>query len=134
MPDDTLVAAQLAGGEDAGDALLGDYSCRIDSAELPLGPFELTPFGCRIFRAEDGALKLGRTSQGIASLRGDIRNPTEHGFFITGVFKFPGNGLTLKVKMELSPGEKVIYEGRGLGRLNSGDEIRKKFILTIIRG
>lgn len=118
---------------DEGDALLGEYLCSLEAVGLPLGPFKLTPFGCRIFKEEDGALKLGRTSQGIASLQGDVGRPDPDGFHLTGVFKFPGNGLTIKTRMKRRPGAKGIYEGKGQGILNSGKEARKEFLLILTK-
>ena len=119
---------------DDGAVLIGNYSCDLSAEDLPLGPFKLKGFGCRIFKTDDGVLRLGRTSKGLAGLQGEIRRPTENGFFLTGVFKFPGNGLTIATEMKLRQGGDVVYQGRGTGTLNSADGSRKSFELIMIKG
>ena len=127
------VDAPLPGKEIEGDELVGNYSCVLDAKDLPLGPFKLPALGCRIYRADDGALKLGPTSRGIAGISGTIQNPKESGFYITGGYKFPGNELSLKVRMQKKQGAGVVYSGKGRGMLNTDKDTKKDYTLTMTK-
>ncbi|MCP4606895.1 MAG: hypothetical protein GY847_41365 [Proteobacteria bacterium] len=123
----------LPGEKTEGDELIGNYSCKLDSKDLPLGPFKLPALGCRIFKADDGSLKLGPTSPGIASIRGKIESPTQGGFFVTGGYKFPGNKLGIKVRMQRKPGAKAVYAGKGRGMLNKDKSTKRVYTLNMTK-
>ncbi len=123
----------LPGKATEGDELIGNYSCKLDAKGLPLGPFKLPEYGCRIFRADDGKLRLGPTSRSIASLRGEVQSPTQAGFFVVGGYKFPGNRLDVKARMKLKPGGKVVYSGKGRGTLNKDKSNKINYTLTMTR-
>jgi hypothetical protein len=122
----------LPGQKSEGDHLVGSYSCQLDAKGLPLGPFKLPTFGCRIFRKDDGSLNLG-SSHGIASLRGTIQNPTSKGFFVVGGYKFPGNRLIVKARMVKRPGAGEVYMGKGRGSLNDDKKTKKQYTLTMTK-
>ncbi len=117
----------LPGNKTGGDELVGNYSCKLNSKDLPLGPFKLPGFGCRIFRANNGDLRIGPSSPGIAAIRGKIDNPTDTGFFIAGGYQFPGNKLSIKVRMKRKAGAKPEYAGKGRGMLNKDKSTKKEY-------
>lgn len=123
----------LPGETVSGDDLLGNYSCRLDSAELKLGPLKLPEFGCRIFKAQDGSLKVGSTASGATSINGDVTSPTEGGFFIEGGYQLPGNKISLKTRMIKSGGEKAQFTGNGRGTLNDDKSHKIKYSLTMVK-
>ncbi len=123
----------LPGPKTPGDELVGNYSCKLNSKGLPLGPFKLPAFGCRIFKADDGGLKLGPTSRSIATLRGTIKDSTAAGFFVIGGYKFPGNNLSIKARMQRKPGGKAVYSGKGRGMLNKDKSSKIQYTLTMTR-
>ncbi|MCP4675805.1 MAG: hypothetical protein GY854_09930 [Deltaproteobacteria bacterium] len=123
----------IPGKATEGDELIGAYFCNLNSKELSLGPIKLPQFGCRIYRADDGKLRVGSSSSSIAKLRGTVESPTALGFFITGKYKFPGNAFKIKTRMKLKPGAKVVYSGKGRGTLNDDKKSKKKFTLVMTR-
>lgn len=123
----------LPGKGTTGDELVGIYSCKLDADALPTGPFKLPQFGCRIYKSDSGALKLGPSSRGIAALNGDITDPTAAGFFVTGGYKFPGNDLKIKARMQLKAGTPIQYVGKGRGALNDSKDTKIAYTLTMIR-
>jgi hypothetical protein len=133
LPKVDGVDVPLPGKQTEGDELIGNYACVLDAKDLPLGPFKLPALGCRIYRADDGSLNLGPTSRGIAGIRGTIQNPTEAGFFVTGGYKFPGNELGIKVRMQRKPGAQVVYSGKGRGMLNDDKNTKKDYTLTMTK-
>ncbi|MDJ0765910.1 MAG: hypothetical protein QNJ97_23200 [Myxococcota bacterium] len=132
-PQGASIDAPIPGKPIEGDALIGNYDCALDAKNLPLGPFKLPPVGCKIFRAEDGSLRIGPTSKGIASIKGSIQKPTEAGFFITGGYQFPGNRLNIKARMQRKPAAQVKYVGRGRGMLNDDKSTKKEYTLTMTK-
>lgn len=123
----------LPGKKIEGDELIGNYGCQVDAEGLPTGPFKLPALGCRIYRAEDGTLKLGPTTKNIAAIKGNIQNPTDAGFFIVGGFKFPGNSLDIKTRMQRKPGDPVVYSGKGRGALNDGKGMKTSYTFTMTK-
>lgn len=124
----------LPGKTTTGDELVGNYSCNVDAKGLPLGPFKLPAFGCRIYKSsDDGSLKVGPTAQSAASMNGSISDSTAAGFFIVGQYTFPGNKLGIKARMKLKPGGKVQYSGNGRGRLNDDKKTSINYSLVMTR-
>ena len=121
----------LPGQATSGDELLGAYSCRIDSKQLQIGPIKLPPFGCKIFKAGDGSLKVGSTSDGAGSIKGDVKDQTAAGFFITGKFEMSGNNLAIKARMQTKGVGK--YVGSGRSRLNDDKSAQISYTLTMTR-
>jgi hypothetical protein len=115
-----------------GDRLVGSYWCEFQAKDLPLGPFKLNRFGCRVIKDRDGVLRL-RSSSGIASLKGTLTNLGATGFFINGNYKFPGNRLHFKTGMKESISKKVKYEGTGLGIMNEDRRDKKLFSFIMIK-
>lgn len=122
---------KLPGPATSGDELVGGYTCQINSKKLQIGPIKLPSFGCRIYKASDGSLKVGSTSQGAGSLKGNVQDQTAVGFFIAGKYEMGGNSLSIKAKMKLSGATK--YVGNGRGRLNNDKSTQIKYTLTMTR-
>ena len=112
--------------------LPGTYSCEIRSSELPLGPFKLPRFGCRIFKDKSGVLVV-KTSRGLASLNGMIRRTTEGGFKVIGHFRFPGHQLRINVQMTELPEKRGSFEGRAAGLLNTDKREFKNYWLLMAK-
>ena len=127
------VDVPLPGNKIQGDELIGNYGCVLDAEGLPLGPFKLPALGCRIYRADDGTLRLGPTTQNIAAIQGTIENPTDTGFFVVGGFKFPGNKLNIKARLQKKPGAETVYSGKGRGMLNEDKNMQKNYTLTLTK-
>ena len=108
------------------DALVGSYACEFQAKELPLGPFKLGRFGCRVIKDRDGVLHL-TSSSGIASLAGTITKLGVAGFSFNGNYKFPGNRLHFKTTMAKNISTKIAYEGKGLGIMNENRRNKKFF-------
>ncbi len=123
---------RIPGPATEGDEHIGAYSCQVTSKKLSLGPLKLPSFGCRIFRANDGTLKIGSSSSNTASMRGSIKDSTPLGFFVVGSFNFPGNKLAIKTRMVRRAGAKV-YKGKGRGRLNNNKANVIQYNLTMTR-
>jgi hypothetical protein len=121
----------LPGTATSGDELIGAYTCRIDSKKLQIGPIKMPPFGCKIFKAGDGSLKVASTAEGAGSLKGNVKDHTAAGFFVTGKFEFGGNSMAIKAKMKLKGVGK--YEGNGRGRLNDDKAAQISYKLTMTR-
>jgi hypothetical protein len=122
-----------SGSEPIDDAVLvGSYACEFHAKELPLGPFKLGRFGCRVIKDRDGVLQL-ISSSGIASLKGTITKLGVDGFSIIGNYKFPGNRLHFKTTMEKNIAKKVTYEGNGLGIMNENGRDKKFFSFIMIK-
>jgi hypothetical protein len=120
----------LPGLETPGDELVGNYSCRVDGKGLSLGPLKLPEFGCRIYRADDGTLRLGPTSRSATSIAGKVTDTKATGFFILGTFKFPGNKMDIKARMKRK-GVSNEFSGRGRGRLNDDKQNQIKYNLIM---
>ena len=123
----------LPGPTTSGEELLGNYTCRLDSGELKIGPLKLPGFGCRIYKAGDGSLKVGSTAQGAASISGNLTNPTAAGFFIQGGYQLPGNKISLKARMVRSAGPKVQFKGNGRGTVNDDKSHKIEYSLTMVK-
>jgi hypothetical protein len=122
----------LPGPETPGDELVGNYSCSLDGKGLSLGPLKLPAFGCRIYRADDGTLRLGPTSRSATSLSGKITDTKATGFFISGTYNFPGNKMDVKARMKRQ-GTSNNFSGRGRGRLNEDKANQITYTLTMTR-
>ncbi len=121
----------LTGPKTEGDELIGAYSCAVDSKQLSIGPFKAPPFGCRIYRSQsDNSLKIGSTSEGAGSMKGDVTDQTATGFFVNAKYELSGNTMAIKAKMKLSGAGK--YAGKGRSRFNDDktSDIDYKFTMT----
>jgi hypothetical protein len=114
------------------DALVGSYACEFQAKELPLGPFKLGRFGCRVIKDRDGVLHL-TSSSGIASLAGMITKLGVAGFSFNGYYKFPGNRLHFNTTMAKNISTKIAYEGNGLGIMNENRRNKKFFSFIMIK-
>jgi hypothetical protein len=114
------------------DGLVGSYACEFQAKELPLGPFKLGRFGCRVVKDRDGVLHLV-SSSGIASLTGTITKLGVAGFSIIGNYKFPGNRLHFNTTMAKNISKKIVYEGNGLGIMNENRRNKKFFSFIMIK-
>ncbi|MCP4198172.1 MAG: hypothetical protein GY762_13565 [Proteobacteria bacterium] len=124
---------KLSGGEPIDDdVLIGSYACEFHAKELPLGPFKLGSFGCRVIKDRDGVLQL-ISSSGIASLKGTITKLGAAGFSIIGNYKFPGNRLHFRTTMEKNIVKKATYKGNGLGMMNENGRDKKFFSFIMIK-
>jgi hypothetical protein len=122
----------LPGKETPGDELIGAYTCSMDSKKLTIGPFKAPPFGCRIYRSQsDNSLKIGSSSEGAGSLKGDVTDQTAAGFFVNAKYELSGNKLAVKAKMKLSGVGK--YAGSGRGRFNDDKSNEIDYKLTMTR-
>jgi hypothetical protein len=121
----------LSGNATSGDELIGNYSCAIDSKQLSIGPFKAPPFGCKIYRSQDGALKVSSSSEGAGSMKGDIKDQTVTGFFVNGKYDLSGNAMAIKAKMKLSGAGK--YTGSGRSRFNDDKSNQIDYKLTMTR-
>ncbi len=124
------VDKEIKGPETSGDELLGNYACNMDlkGLKLPLG-MKLPSFGCRIYRASDGTVKLGPSSQSVASLQGTIQDPKATGFFMVGGYKFPGNEFRVKTRM-IRKGAGT-FSGAGRATLNDDKKTKVKYTLSM---
>jgi hypothetical protein len=123
----------LPGAKTPGDELIGSYTCAMDSKQLSIGPFKAPPFGCRIYRAQsDDSLKIGSTSEGAGSLKGDVTDQTITGFFVNAKYELSGNKMAVKAKMKASDGGKK-YVGKGRGRFNDDKSSDIDYKLTMTR-
>ena len=120
----------LPGEETGGDELLGNYTCQVDSKKLQLGPFKTPPFGCKIFKAGDGKLKVASSAEGAGSIKGSVTDSTAAGFFINGKYEVAGNNLKIRARMKRKDEKK--YVGRGRGRFNDdkANQINYKLTMT----
>jgi hypothetical protein len=112
--------------------LIGTYSCELRSEELPLGPFVLPRFGCRIFKDKTGGL-IVETIRGMASLDGMIRKTADGGFRVIGHFRFPGHQLRIDVEMSERSDKRGRYEGMAAGRLSSNKRKLKNYSLVMAK-
>lgn len=126
------VDKEIKGPETSGDELLGNYTCQMDikGLKLPLG-MKLPGFGCRVYKASDGTVMIGPSSQGVASLKGSISEPKATGFFIIGGYKFPGNEFSIKVRM-LRKGAGT-FSGAGRASLNDDKKTKISYTLTMTK-
>lgn len=125
------IDAPLPGKGTTGDELIGNYSCSIESKQLSLGPIKPPPFGCKIFRSESGDLKMASTSDGAGSMKGNISDPKEGGFFVSGKYEMGGNTLAVKSRLKLvSPGK---YKGKGRGVFNDDKSSKIDYQMTMTR-
>jgi hypothetical protein len=125
------IDAPLPGKKTEGDELVGNYQCNLDSKKLKLGPFKAPPFGCKIFKAGDGSLKVASTSEGAGSMKGNVKDQTVAGFFIVGSYTIAGNKLDIKARMKLKGAGK--YVGSGRGRFNDDKSEQIGYTLTMTR-
>jgi hypothetical protein len=122
----------LPGPKTPGDELIGPYTCAIDSKKLTIGPFKAPPFGCRIYRSQsDDSLKIGSSSEGAGSLKGDVTDQTAVGFFVNAKYDLSGNKMAIKAKMKLSGADQ--YVGKGRGRFNDDKKEEIEYKLTMTR-
>jgi hypothetical protein len=122
----------LPGKDTTGEELLGNYTCKVDVKGMSLGPFKLPGVGCRIFKADDGAVKLGPVSKSVGSLRGNISDSTSAGFFVTGAYTFPGNKLAIKSRMKRK-GTSNEYSGKGRGMLNGDKSNKIQYTMSMVK-
>ncbi len=125
------IDAPLPGQKTPGDELIGNYQCKLDAKQLKIGPFKAPPFGCKIYKAGDGSLKVSSTSDGAGSMKGNIKDSTAVGFFITGNYTIAGNKMAIKARMKLKGAGK--YVGRGRGRFNDDKSEQFGYTLTMTR-
>lgn len=121
----------LPGTATDGNELIGNYSCAVISKKLSIGPFKAPPFGCKIYRAQNGALKIASSSEGAGSMKGNITDNTQAGFFIQGKYELSGNTLVIKARMKLAGVGK--YSGNGRGRFNDDKSNQINYKLTLTR-
>ncbi len=126
------VNASIPGIPTDGSELIGNYNCKVDAQGLPIGPFQLPPFGCRIFKGNDGSLKVGSTGRaGAYRINGSVTNTTTKGFNISGRYTFPGNSLGIKARMIRKAAANPKFSGKGRGLLNNNASTKVKFTLTM---
>ena len=122
---------KLPGSETSGDELIGNYSCDVNSKQLSIGPFKTPPFGCKIYRAGDGSLKVASSAEGAGSFKGNVNNQTAAGFFINGKYEIAGNALTIKSRLTTSGVGK--YSGKGEGKFNDDKSNKIKYTISMTR-
>ncbi len=125
------IDAPLPGKGTSGDELIGNYSCAINSKQLSIGPIKPPPFGCKIFRSQSGELKVSSSSEGAGSMKGNVSDQTEAGFFINGKYEVSGNSLAIKARLKVAGAGK--YSGKGRGRLNNDKSNQIDYKLTMTR-
>jgi hypothetical protein len=118
----------IPGKETSGEEHVGMYSCNL-STGLPINP---PGIGCRIFKANDGSIKIGSSSSGMTSINGTISKSTALGFFFTGSYKFPGNEVNIATRM-VRKANATEYGGSGRGRLNNSKTNLIKYKLTMVK-
>lgn len=126
------VDAKIKGPATTGEELLGNYSCALDSkkVDFPLG-VKLPPFNCRIYQAGDGTLKLGPTSQSMASVSGTITDPKAAGFHVVGKATFANQSLGIKMRMVRKGVDK--FEGSGKGAMNDAKKSMVTYTLVMTK-
>lgn len=126
------VDAKIQGPGTSGEELIGQYSCSLDSKKvnLPLG-VKLPPFNCRIYQAADGALKLGPTAQGMASVTGNISDPKAAGFHVVGKATFAGQSMNIKMRMVRKGAD--TFSGSGKGSMNDDKKAEVTYTLVMTK-
>ncbi|MCU0663948.1 MAG: hypothetical protein MUC50_16680 [Myxococcota bacterium] len=126
------VDAKIKGPATSGEELIGAYSCTLDSKkiDLPLG-IKLPPFGCRIYQGGDGTLKLGPTSQSIASVAGTITDPKAAGFHVVGKATFANQTMGIKVRMVRKGVD--TFSGSGKGAMNDDKKSAVSYTLVMTK-
>ena len=119
----------LPGNKTNGDELLGNYTCKLQSKDLPFG-LQPPGTGCRIFRDGKDNLRIGPTDRD-SGLQGNIQDTKTSGFFVVGKYEMVGNTLSIKARMKKKGAKK--YSGNGRGRLNDSkgkQQINYMLIMT----
>ncbi len=126
----TGICKNIPGVVTPGDELVGNYSCKLDTNDLPMG-ITPPPFGCALRKGGDGALSIMPMGRDAAAIRGPITETKAAGFRLDGTWSFMNNKLRIGACM-MRKGAGT-FKGSGSGILNNKKDKKIKFTLTMTK-
>jgi hypothetical protein len=125
----TGICKNIPGIATNGDEIVGNYMCKLDTNDLPMG-ITPPPFACALRKQGDDSVRI-MPSGTAASLSGPVTETKAAGFRLDGTWSFMNNKLRIGACMMRKGAGKFV--GSGSGILNDKKDKKIKFTLTMTK-